>query len=295
MGYYYLKVISLIVGWVYFVAWSFSFYPQSFLNWRKKSVAGFSLEFALLNVSGFYFYSLYSVGGFVYSDLQTGTVEINDLVFALHAFALSSVQFSQAFIYERGAQKNFALWAIVLLVVEWITLIAVFFLEGIIDIGSMPTGLNSFRIAGYNKALITFCKYVPQVYLNYSRKSTVGWSISNIMLDFTGGSLSILQQVIDMIYHGATDGNWSFFGGGGDAFNIVKFLLGAIACFFDIIFMIQHFILYRNSHDDIEPEEDMLVKKPVRHSLLAEEDDDDEFDNSNSTTNKNGKLNSHSP
>ena len=31
-----------------------------------------------------------------------------------------------------------------------------------------------------------------QVYLNFRRKSTVGWSIGNVLLDFTGGSLSIL-------------------------------------------------------------------------------------------------------
>ena len=35
-----------------------------------------------------------------------------------------------------------------------------------------------------------------KVYLNYKRKSTVGWSITNIMLDFTGGTFSILQDVI---------------------------------------------------------------------------------------------------
>lgn len=245
------------------------------LNWKKKSVAGFSLEFALLNVSGFFFYSLYSVGGFVYPKLGTGVVEPNDLVFALHAFLLSSVQFSQAFIYERGQQKTFALWAVVLLIVEWITLTVVFFLEGIIDIGLLPVAFNTFRVAGYNKAVITFLKYMPQVYLNYSRKSTVGWSILNIMLDFTGGSLSILQQVIDMCYRGLSDGDWSFFGSGGDAFNIVKFLLGVMSCFFDIIFFIQHFVLYRNARHEVGDENEMLIEKPLRHSILAEEDDAD--------------------
>ena len=38
------------------------------------SVAGFSLEFALLNPSGFYFYSVYSVGGRVDPNLGTGEV-----------------------------------------------------------------------------------------------------------------------------------------------------------------------------------------------------------------------------
>jgi hypothetical protein len=37
-------------------------------------VAGFSTEFALMNPSGFFFYSLYSVGGSVDPFLGTGDV-----------------------------------------------------------------------------------------------------------------------------------------------------------------------------------------------------------------------------
>jgi cystinosin len=112
------------------------------------------------------------------------------------------------------------------------------------------------------------------MWLNYTRKSTAGWSIINILLDFTGGSLSILQQVIDMIHNGLTEGDWRFFGSGGDAFNIVKFMLGVTAVFFDIIFMVQHFILYRHPEQSAI-EDELTIDKPVRHSLLVEEDDDD--------------------
>ena len=56
------------------------------------SVGGFSLEFALLNPSGFYFYATYSVAGRINSDIGTGVIYNQDLAFALHAFALSSVQ-----------------------------------------------------------------------------------------------------------------------------------------------------------------------------------------------------------
>jgi uncharacterized protein with PQ loop repeat len=171
-------------------------------------------------------------------------------------------------------------------------------LEGVIDVGMMPADFNCFRVAGYNKAIITFLKYIPQVYLNYTRKSTVGWSVTNIMFDFTGGSLSIVQQVIDMLYNGANGEDYDFFGSGGDAFNIVKFLLGAIACFFDIIFMTQHFILYPHAEKPAIPDEgDMKVGKPtIRHSILAEEEDEDEDEEDEayhamSDTEKNGKLN----
>jgi cystinosin len=48
----------------------------------------------------------------------------------------------------------------------------------------------TIRLAGYGKAVITFFKYMPQVYLNFKRKSTVGWSLENVMLDFFGGFFS---------------------------------------------------------------------------------------------------------
>ncbi len=51
---------------------------------------------------------------------------------------------------------------------------------------------DTWLVMGYAKAAITFVKYCPQVYLNYKRKSTVGWSLANVMLDFTGGSLSLI-------------------------------------------------------------------------------------------------------
>jgi hypothetical protein len=31
-----LALISEIVGWIYFVAWSISFYPQMYENWVRK-------------------------------------------------------------------------------------------------------------------------------------------------------------------------------------------------------------------------------------------------------------------
>ncbi len=35
-----------------------------------------------------------------------------------------------------------------------------------------------------------------KAFMNFKRKSTVGWSIGNVLLDFIGGALSILQMVL---------------------------------------------------------------------------------------------------
>lgn len=72
--------------------------------------------------------------------------------------------------------------------------------------------------------------------MNYRRKSTVGWSIGNIFLDFTGGSLSMLQMILNAYNYD----DWvSIFG------DPTKFGLGLFSVLFDIFFMVQHYVLYR--------------------------------------------------
>ena len=78
-------------------------------------------------------------------------------------------------------------------------------------------------------------KYIPQVWVNYKRKSTQGWSIWQILLDLNGGVLSILQLVIDS----SLQADWSGIMG-----NAVKLGLGNVSIFFDLIFIVQHYFLY---------------------------------------------------
>lgn len=93
---------------------------------------------------------------------------------------------------------------------------------------------------GYAKAAITFVKYLPQVYLNWKRKSTEGWSLENVLLDLTGGSLSLLQETLNSVALGQP-----FFEPG--AFNAVKFILSITSILFDSIFLFQHYVLYRGN------------------------------------------------
>ncbi len=225
-------VLAAITGWIYFFAWSISFYPQVFLNYKRKSTDGFSVEFATLNPQGFFFYSLYTVAGFIDPvKSKAGTPELNDVFFALHAFILSSIQLSQIFVYDKsmkGEQKKLVMWPVILIAFEWLFVLSIFFVE--ISGVKMDENIQFLRATGYCKALITFVKYMPQVYSNYKRKSTEGWSIANIMLDFTGGLFSVLQDVIKAVGHGESP-----FSGGG--FNIVKWMLGIMSIIFDLIFM----------------------------------------------------------
>ena len=70
------------------------------------------------------------------------------------------------------------------------------------------------------------------MYLNWKRKSTVGWSLANVMLDFSGGFCSFMQMAVDS----AALGN-PIFGNSEAGFNIVKFMLSVFSMFFDLTFM----------------------------------------------------------
>lgn len=99
---------------------------------------------------------------------------------------------------------------------------------------------------------------MPQVALNYKRQSTVGWNIGTILLDMAGGVLSMLQLVLDS----SLQGDWSGITG-----NPVKLLLGNITIFFDAIFCVQHYILYRDP-PDLKSASDLGEQSP----LLVEQD-----------------------
>ena len=77
--------------------------------------------------------------------------------------------------------------------------------------------------------------FYPQAVLNYRRKSTRGWVVDNVLLDFCGGSLSLTQELLDA----GCSRDWSAISG-----DVVKFALGLSSMAFDTIFLVQHYLLY---------------------------------------------------
>lgn len=65
--------------------------------------------------------------------------------------------------------------------------------------------LDFLYACSYAKLLITLVKYVPQAVMNFRRKSTLGWSIGNVLLDFAGGILSVAQMFI-IAYNDGNEG-----------------------------------------------------------------------------------------
>ncbi|XP_032511091.2 cystinosin homolog isoform X1 [Danaus plexippus] len=240
-----IYVISYIMGWIYFLAWSVSFYPQIYINFKRKSVVGLNFDFLALNIMGFTMYSLFNCGLYFSKDIQSeyfsrhprslNPVQLNDVFFSLHASFATLITITQCFLYERENQRVSVTGRCVLGGMAGVALVS----ASVAGAGKLAW-LDFLNYCSYIKLCITLIKYVPQAYMNYKRKSTVGWSIGNIFLDFVGGSLSVLQMTLNAYNYN----DWvSFFG------DATKFGLGLFSLVFDIFFILQHYVFYRERKD----------------------------------------------
>ncbi|KAK9303434.1 hypothetical protein QLX08_004914 [Tetragonisca angustula] len=240
--------ISTVVGWIYFLAWSVSFYPQIYSNYKRKSVVGLNFDYLSLNLVGFILYALFNCGLFWIPEVEfeyfrrypkgLNPVQVNDIFFALHATFATVITIIQCFIYEIGNQRVSITARIIHGIFALFISISI-----ILAIVAVITWLDFLYYCSYVKLSITLIKYVPQAFYNYKRKSTVGWSIGNIFLDFTGGMLSMLQMILNAYNYD----DWeSIFG------DPTKFGLGFFSVAFDIFFIIQHYVLYRDRKEYIE-------------------------------------------
>ncbi|XP_022451661.1 cystinosin isoform X1 [Delphinapterus leucas] len=202
-----VSIINQVIGWIYFVAWSISFYPQGITNWRRKSVVGLSFDFVALNLMGFVAYSVFNIGLLWVPSIKeqfllkypngVNPVDSNDVFFSLHAVALTLVIVVQCFLYERGNQRVSWL-AIGFLVLSWLFTLITLIMAAV----RATTWLQFLFCFSYIKLAVTLVKYFPQAYLNFYYKSTEGWSIGNVLLDFTGGSFSLLQMSLQSYNNG---------------------------------------------------------------------------------------------
>ncbi|CAD6443820.1 fb7b4858-83a0-4856-bba9-e12b862abcc5 [Sclerotinia trifoliorum] len=269
----FLQFLSYLFGWIYTTCWSFSFYPQPLLNYKRKSTSGAAIDFPFLNVIGFAAYFVSTVS-FLYSpeirreyalrnNGHTPTVQFNDLAFAAHAFFVCCIIMSQYHLSiwkfdkrgKRGPGSRIStsiLGLAVACIAGVATSVVIVLARKDEDVVTGWAWIDVVYVISYVKLIITTVKYMPQVLTNYRNRSTTGWAIGGILLDFSGGVLSILQLGIDSYLQG----DWS-----GIAGNPVKLMLGNVSIFFDVIFIVQHYILYRgNGRDKPFNEEDPLLE-----------------------------------
>lgn len=258
-------MLEELLGWGYFICWSLSFWPQVLLNHKRKRVDGLSIDFVYLNLFGFACYATYNSAFFFSEEVKheyrsrygsDNSVRINDVAFALHALILCVITWIQTLIFPEipdstndlravedhvinstaegfsSHQPNFYKFTYSFIAISTtIALMMLLFSSYVIDV---------LYFLSFIKMTISLLKYIPQAFMNMRRKSTVGFSILNIQLDFSGGMLSIGQMLVQVFF----SSDWTVITG-----NPSKLSLGLTSMCFDILFLVQHYWLYRDSHE----------------------------------------------
>ncbi|XP_061376225.1 cystinosin homolog [Gastrolobium bilobum] len=137
--------------------------------------------------------------------------------------------FFSSWLLQRGNQK-FSKYAIAIIAVVWFSTAVCFFI-------ALRSQSWLWLISIFNsiQVCMTVIKYFPQAFMNFLRKSTDGFSIGGVLLDFSGGVFNYSQMAVQSI----DQGSWVNFYG-----NIGKVLISLVTIFYDSILMLQHYVLY---------------------------------------------------
>ncbi|KAK3750082.1 hypothetical protein QZH41_017116 [Actinostola sp. cb2023] len=244
------------------------------------SVIGLNFDYIAYNITGFVAYGFFNVGMYWVPSVEhqyeekhpdgVNPVQLNDVIFTLHAVFATTLTIFQCIIYERGDQKVSKISAVIVGSSWLFAAIAL-----VVTLCKKITWLTYLYYFSYIKIGVTLIKYIPQAYMNFQRKSTVGWSIGNVLLDFTGGSFSIVQMFL-LAYNNE---DWSSIFG-----DLTKFALGALSILFDILFIVQHYCLYKT------PKEGYTVIGGRQEVTLPEESLDRPVDGSQEPKRKTSHL-----
>ena len=103
-----------------------------------------------------------------------------------------------------------------------------------------PSPLSSVLLRALLSSPLLLCR---RAYMNWSRQSTVGWAVGNVLLDLTGGLLALAQQSLEAYRQGNTSEFTS---------NVAKLMLSLESIAFDLLFIVQHYLLYGKNNAAVE-------------------------------------------
>ncbi|RXK40114.1 hypothetical protein M231_02571 [Tremella mesenterica] len=204
------SIIVTLTGVAYFSLWSYSFYPQVILNYRRKTTSGFSPDFSYVNPTGFLALSIWNWTIFFsplarqqYATRHNGhlpQVSPWDIAFSTHALFLSLIVLLQVLWYAR--KHRLASWtkpSIIARTAIILIFVSAFLTGCMVWIGKLEF-LDWLYWISTIKLIISTLKYIPQVILNWKVKSVEGFAIGAIICDVSGSILSFAQLVISSIW-----------------------------------------------------------------------------------------------
>ncbi|ODV95943.1 hypothetical protein PACTADRAFT_2247 [Pachysolen tannophilus NRRL Y-2460] len=235
----------------------------------SSKINGISVDFLFLNTLGYCAY-LTSLSLQVYNNNVRDEfhqkydhyplLSYIDVIYAAHGLILNLVTISQIFCsgYKRTVSKRVSFFT------------KCFYCFFLVIVGFQLLLIRSRKLLllelvinlSYIKVLISFLKYLPQLMHNYKRKSCSGFSITQIWLDLCGGTFALAQLFLDNIVENDSKLNLEEL-----LNNKGKLGLSLVTFFFDSAFLIQYYIIYKNSAPFVQDFKTSFPQPQISQSL----------------------------
>lgn len=226
-----LTILSLTLGYTQTVMWIMAMIFYTFVPVKVCSSNGLSYDFIGQNVTGFFLLGLQDCyGSWNYSASYHNGVHIPDQIISAFGQLYGAANLVSLSILPRTSPKNFT-WVLgkIPIICMILTVILVYSITGNLDVTMITCGIV--------KGIQSCIAYIPQIYNNYSNKSTFGFSQSGIFCDCGGGSIALIQIVVD---YQRVSQNTSFF----KTLNYGKFFLNFFSVLMTVILQIQNYCIY---------------------------------------------------
>lgn len=237
MNYYSItqEILSQLCGYSQMVLWCWGMIVIPYECIKIKSSRGLSKDFMLNNAIGFTFMAFQDMFGFFSQNASYASeVHISDILLSFCGCGFGYLGSVIVFLIPSEVPNN----------ITWLSIV-----PNTIAI-ALYIGWWSFFgdqaaaiLAGSNKAVLSLIAYIPQIILVIRNKTTMGWSMVGVWVDFGGGALAIFQIITDYYNTGRGTG---FF----NELNWGKFLLNVLSCGCSSVFFFQHYWIYKPKKED---------------------------------------------
>lgn len=202
-------------------------------------MSGLSMNYVMLEVIGVLYFASYILFGYIYNPRYNSNGEINvwSVMFSICNTLLCSIQIVVILYYPRFVNFIKPVW----------TFSAACAILAVLAYSIINPDAQSIVIfMGLMRLIINTIKFLPQLYLNWLRQSTEGWSIVGVWFDLIAGFLFLMRIIIDSIERQKFDQFSNNLG-----FGVFMLALVILGC--DGLFICQH--VMTNKHMEEEDEQ----------------------------------------
>jgi hypothetical protein len=202
-----------------------------------------------MNLFGYLCFFLFKFKGIFNEDIGIKETNSIDLVIIIYLILIMIIILVLIIYYKNG--NNLKIYPIVLNIIILLSFGAflLFILESILEKYKSEDHINfnCFIYLGLCKYIMDLIKYIPQLILNKSKNSTIGWNIYYIIFELISiifYYLSIVSEIynnsLDILNPPENESKLMFY---------TELIVPFIVIIYDILFIIQHY-LYCDSNEE---------------------------------------------